>query len=112
MVEAVRLIATMLSPFAPHLAEEIAESYGAKESLQATPWPSFDPVLVVEEKRTYAVQVNGKLRGEVEVPADAEEAEVREAAEANERVRAYLDGKTIRKVIFVRNRLLNFVVSG
>lgn len=112
MAEAIRLLATMLSPIAPHIAEEICEAYGAEASLLVTPWPSADPALLVEDEKTYVIQVNGKLRGEVKVPADAGEDEVRAAAEANEKVRPHLAGKTIRKVIFVRGRLMNFVVSG
>lgn len=112
MAEAVRLLSVMLSPFAPHLAEEICEAYGATESLQASAWPEFDPALVVEDTVKYAVQVNGKLRGEVEVAAAAGQEEVRAAAEANDKVQPHLAGKTIRKVVFVKGRLVNFVVAG
>ncbi len=111
MAEAMRLLAAMLSPFAPHLAEEVAEAYGAKTSLQAGTWPAYDPSLVAAQTLVYAVQVNGKLRGEVEVEASAGEDEVRAAAEADEKVRAHLEGKTIRKAIFVKGRLMNFVVG-
>jgi leucyl-tRNA synthetase len=112
MAEAVRLLAVMLSPIAPHLAEEIAEAYGATTSLQAQAWPAFDPALVVDDSVTYAVQVNGKLRGEVAVPIDAGAEEVRAAAEADPKVQAHLAGKQVRKFVFVKGRLCNFVVSG
>jgi len=112
MVEAIRLLAVMLSPIAPHLAEEIAEAYGSTTSLQAQRWPAFDPALVVDDTVKYAVQVNGKLRGEIEVPADADEAQVRAAAEADEKVQAHLAGKQVRKFVFVKGRLCNFVVAG
>lgn len=111
MAEALRLLAAMLSPFAPHLAEEVAEAYGAAESLQAQAWPAFDPALVVEESVAYAVQVNGRLRGEVSAPADADEAAVRALAEAEPKIAAHLEGKTLRKLIFVKGRLMNFVVA-
>jgi leucyl-tRNA synthetase len=112
MAEAVRLLAVMLSPFAPHLGEELAEAYGATASLQASAWPDFDPALTVEDSVKYAVQVNGKLRGEVEMAPDAAEADVRAAAAANEKVQPYLAGKTVKKVVFVKGRLVNFVVAG
>ena len=112
MAEAVRLLAVMLSPFAPHLGEELAEAYGATACLQASEWPEFDPSLVVEDTVKYAVQVNGKLRGEVEIAPDAPEAEVRAAAEANDKVQPHLAGKAVKKVVFVKGRLVNFVVAG
>jgi len=111
LAEAVRLLAVMLSPFAPHLAEEVAEGYGATTSLQAQDWPAFDPALVVADSIVYAVQVNGKLRGEISVAAETGEADVRAAAEADAKVSPHLEGKTIRKVIFVKGRLVNFVVA-
>lgn len=111
MAEAVRLLAVMLSPIAPHIGEEIAAAYGSEGSLQEQQWPDFDPALVVDDSVTYAVQVNGKLRGQVEMPADADKDAVRAAAESNENVSAHLEGKTIRKFIFVPKRLVNFVVG-
>jgi len=114
--EALVALATLLSPFAPHVAEELWHEVmgpAAREKLLVDqPWPAFDPALVVADTVTIAVQVNGKLRGEVHAPAAAGEAEVRALAEAEERVKAHLAGKTIRKVIFVPKRLVNFVVGG
>jgi leucyl-tRNA synthetase len=75
------------------------------------PWPDFDPALVVDDVIPYAVQVNGKLRAEIRVPVDAAEADVRAAAEADEKVQAALSGKTVRKFVFVPKRLVNFVVG-
>jgi leucyl-tRNA synthetase len=74
-------------------------------------WPSYDPALVLDEVLPYAVQVNGKLRGEIRIAADAGEPEVRAAAENEEKVRAALAGKSLRKVVFVPKRLINFVVG-
>jgi leucyl-tRNA synthetase len=114
--EALLAVATLLAPFAPHVAEELWHEVlgaAARDALLAdAPWPAFDPALVVADTVTIAVQVNGKLRGEVHAPAAAGEAEVRALAEAEERVRAHLAGKTIRKIVFVPKRLLNFVVGG
>jgi leucyl-tRNA synthetase len=113
--EALVAIATLLSPFAPHVAEELWHEVmgaAAREKLVAEePWPAFDPALVAADTVTIAVQVNGKLRGEVVAAASAGEAEVRALAEADERVKAHLAGKAIRKVVFVPKRLVNFVVG-
>jgi leucyl-tRNA synthetase len=111
MGEAMRLLALVLTPFAPHISDEIAQAYGASECTVTQPWPAYDPALVVDDVLSYAVQINGKLRAEVQVPASAGEAEVRAAAEAEERVRSHLQGRSLRKVIFVPRRLVNFVVG-
>jgi leucyl-tRNA synthetase len=113
--EALVAMAALLAPFAPHAAEELwHEVLGAPvrdRLLASEPWPGFDPALVAADVVTIAVQVNGKLRGEVQAAVSAGEAEVRAMAEAEERVKAHLAGKTIRKVVFVPKRLMNFVVS-
>src|SRR5699024_4763905 len=101
MAEAIRLVALVLAPFAPHLADEIGEAYGFSGSAVEVGWPSYDEKLVVDDMLPYAVQVNGKLRAEVKVPAAAMEAEVKQAALAEAKVEAALSGKTIRKVVFV-----------
>ncbi|HZH77105.1 MAG TPA: leucine--tRNA ligase [Archangium sp.] len=111
MAEAIRMLTVVLTPFAPHLADEIAESYGGKEFTVTQGWPDFDPALVVDDVIPYAVQVNGKLRAEIRVAAEAAEADVRAAAEADERVKAAMVGKTLRKFVFVPKRLVNFVVG-
>ncbi len=113
--EALVALAALLAPFAPHAAEELWHEVmgpAARERLLADePWPSFDPALVAADVVTIAIQVNGKLRGEVQAPASAGEAEVRVLAEAEDRVKAHLAGKTVRKVVFVPRRLMNFVVG-
>ncbi len=111
MSEAIRLVTRVLTPFAPHVADAIAEGYGAKDSTLTLGWPTFDATLVVDEVLPYAVQVNGKLRGEIRIAADAGESEVRAMAEGEEKVRAALAGKALRKVVFVPKRLINFVVG-
>ncbi|MBS1149285.1 MAG: Leucyl-tRNA synthetase, partial [Myxococcaceae bacterium] len=110
MAQALKTLAVVLTPFAPHLADELASGYGLTTSTVEQPWPLFDPALVVDDVLPYAVQINGKLKAEVRVPAAATEAEVRAAAEADEKVKAALVGKTIRKVIFVPKRLINIVI--
>ncbi|HET6437405.1 MAG TPA: leucine--tRNA ligase [Anaeromyxobacter sp.] len=113
--EALLAVAALLSPFAPHVAEELwHEVLGAPARdrlLVDEPWPAFDPALVAADTVTIAVQVNGKLRGEVQVAVSAGEAEVRALAEGDEKVRAHLAGKAVRKVVFVPRRLINFVVG-
>src|SRR5512143_3919629 len=113
--EALLAVAALLAPFAPHAAEELWHEVGGaavRERLLAVePWPAHDPALVAADTVTIAVQVNGKLRGEVKAPVSAGEAEVRALAEAEERVKAHLAGKTVRKVVFVPRRLMNFVVG-
>jgi len=109
--EAVHLLTVVLTPIAPHLADEIAEAYGSKSFTVSQAWPAFDPALVVDDVIPYAVQVNGKLRAELQLPVDATEADARAAAEAEEKVQAAMAGKTLRKVVFVPKRLINFVVS-
>jgi leucyl-tRNA synthetase len=111
MAEAVHMLTVVLTPFAPHLADEISEAYGAKGFTMTQEWPAFDPALVVDDVIPYAVQVNGKLRAELRVSVDATEAEVRAAAEADEKVKAAMAGKTVRKFVFVPKRLVNFVVG-
>ncbi|HZA15107.1 MAG TPA: leucine--tRNA ligase [Myxococcaceae bacterium] len=112
MAEAVSILTFVLTPFAPHLADEIAHAYGEKTPRVSQPWPQFDPALVVDELVTYAVQVNGKLRGEIRVTPESGEGEVRAAAEGDDKVKASLAGRQIRRVVFVPRRLINFVVAG
>jgi leucyl-tRNA synthetase len=100
----------LLSPFAPHLAEELWARLGHTTSVALARWPEADPALLVDETLALVVQVNGKRRGEVRVPKDADEAAVRAAVLADETVRRHLQGKEPRRVIVVPGRLVNVVV--
>jgi leucyl-tRNA synthetase len=100
----------LLAPFAPHIAEELWQQIGQEGSIHISSWPAHDERLLVEDTATIVIQVNGKLRGEVQIAADADEATVTEAAKANPKVAGYLEGQTIRKTIYVPNKLINFVV--
>jgi leucyl-tRNA synthetase len=100
----------MLSPFAPHLAEELWARLGRTGSVALAPWPEADPALLVDETIALVVQVNGKRRSEVRVPKDADEAAVRAAVLGDETVQRHLAGKEPRKVIVVPGRLVNVVV--
>jgi leucyl-tRNA synthetase len=107
---AAEVLVLLLSPMAPHLGEELWQRLGHAQSLAYEPWPEADPALLVSDVVTLVVQVNGKKRDEIEVPADADEAAVREAVLAREGVRRHLEGREPRKVILVPGRLVNIVV--
>ena len=99
-----------LSPFAPHLGEELWQFLGHDKTLAYEPWPKFDPAALVEDEIEIPVQVMGKLRGRVKVPLAATPAEMESAAKANADVAKFLEGKTIVKVVAVPKRMVNFVV--
>ncbi len=101
----------MLAPFAPHIAEEIWARLGHSKTLTRRPWPTFDPAKLAETAIEIPVQVNGKLRGKVTVPADAPEAEILAAARQDAGVQPHLAGKTVVKELYVPKRLVNFVVK-
>ncbi|MGY1741049.1 MULTISPECIES: leucine--tRNA ligase [unclassified Blastococcus] len=101
----------MVAPLAPHIAEELWSRLGHGESLAWAPFPEADERWLVEDTVEVAVQVNGKVRAQVTVPADADAAALEAAARAEEKVAAQLAGKTVRRVIAVPGRLVNFVVG-
>ena len=100
----------LLSPFAPHIAEELWERLGKAPSVATQPWPEYDPVLVAHDRLTIPIQVNGKLRSKIEVPADSSEEQVVRLARQDAKLSEWLQGKTPRKVIYVEKKLVNFVV--
>ena len=100
----------LLSPFAPHLAEELWKRIGKVPSIALEPWPTYDPALVVKEEMTIPLQVNGKLRSKVVVPADSSKEEILAAAQQDDKLLEWLKGATPRKVIYVEKKLVNFVV--
>ncbi|MBI2395360.1 MAG: leucine--tRNA ligase [Deltaproteobacteria bacterium] len=110
-VPAAKAFTMILSPFAPHLCEELWERLGEKESLAYAPWPSFDPALTVDDEVEIAVQVNGKVRSRVKLRRDATEADARAAVASDEAVLQHTRGKTEKKVIYVPGRILNFIVG-
>jgi leucyl-tRNA synthetase len=109
--EALRILAQLISPFMPHLAEECWEKLGFIEFCAVAPWPEADPALTARNTVTLPIQVNGKKRGEIETAKGAPEAEVRAAALANPVVAQFLEGQTIRKVIVVPDRIVNIVAG-
>jgi leucyl-tRNA synthetase len=114
----------LLYPFAPHIAEELHQLISAQanklvsesankrisKSLQQEKWPKFDPAKIIESHVEIAVQVNGKFKGKIQVPNNAPQAEVEATSKASDAVAKALEGQTIKRVIFVPNRLINFVV--
>jgi leucyl-tRNA synthetase len=100
----------MLAPLAPHVAEEIWQRLGHERSLARRPWPTFDAAKLVESTMDLPVQVNGKLRDKITVPADADEATILETAEKAPGIKQWIDGKVIKKRIYVPKKLVNLVV--
>jgi leucyl-tRNA synthetase len=101
----------LLSPMAPHIAEELWQALGHSESLAHTPWPAYDPKHIQESTVEIPVQINGKIRGRITVPVAAAEEEVKQAALADPRVMKYVEGGSIRKMIIVPKKLVNIVVG-
>jgi leucyl-tRNA synthetase len=100
----------LLAPFAPHIAEELWGELGQAGSVHVSAWPAWDESLIAEETITLAVQVNGKVRAEIEVPSDVGEAEAIQLAKADTKVAAQLTGKQIKKAIYVPGRLVSLVI--
>ena len=100
----------LLNPFAPHMTEEMNELMGYSELLCRTPWPAYEESALVADTVEYGIQVNGKVRARVSLPADLDKAAVEQAALAAEPVQPFLSGKTVRKVIVVKN-IVNIVVG-
>jgi leucyl-tRNA synthetase len=104
--------ALLLSPFAPHLAEELWSILGHQESLAYAAWPTWDEKYLIESEIEIPVQINGKLRAKILVPAGADAATLQSLAEANATIQPLLAGKQIVKVVAVPGRMVNFVVKG
>jgi len=100
----------LLSPFAPHIAEELWQALGHAATLAYEPWPEFDEAMLREDTIEIPVQINGKLRAVIQVPADADQRALEQAARAQPKIAEALVGKTVHKVIVVPKRMVNFVV--
>ena len=101
----------MMSPIVPHLTEELWESIGNSFSIHKQEWPKYDSDLATHEEITLVVQVNGKLRDRIQAPAELEEEGAKQIAFSSEKVEGYLQGKEIKKIIYIKGRLINIVVS-
>ncbi|GJL51475.1 MAG: leucine--tRNA ligase [Nitrospirales bacterium] len=100
----------LLAPFAPHMAEELWEMLGHSPSVAWQPWPDYDPALLVAKEMTIPLQINGKLRSKIQVPADWTKDQIVKHAEQDAKLQESLQGKEPRKVIYVEKKLINFVV--
>ena len=109
--EAIDALVVMISPFAPHMAEELWQMLGHPDTLAAAKWPTFDAAVAKAAEVVVPVQVNGKLRARITAPADASEDQLRELALADSAVQAHTSGKTIRKVVVAKGPLVSIVVS-
>ncbi|HCV89089.1 MAG TPA: leucine--tRNA ligase, partial [Alphaproteobacteria bacterium] len=106
----IETLTRLIYPMAPHIAEEMWQALGHDTMLAVTAWPEADPALLTDDSIEIGVQVNGKLRDTVSLPRDAEEDEARATALASAGVIRYLEGREPRKVIVVKNRIINVVV--
>ncbi len=109
-LETARTFAKLLSPVAPHLADELWEALKGEGFAVDQGWPTFDPALLCSDTMTLAVQVNGKLRGDINISSTATKEEIILAAKEVENVKKYLDGSTIKKEIYVPSKLVSFVI--
>ena len=105
-----RLLLTLMNPVAPHITEELNEMMGY-EVLENSTWPSYDEDKLIEKTFDIAVQVNGKLRGTINISIDDSEDEIKEKALSCEKVKKHIDGKKIVKVIVIKNKIVNVVVK-
>lgn len=101
----------LLSPFAPHIAEELWEKMGRTSSIFLEKWPKWDEKLIVDETITMVLQVNGKVRDTIFVPADIAEEDIKKLALASKKVQKFIDGKEVQKTIFVKGKLVNIVTA-
>ncbi|MBO9710055.1 MAG: leucine--tRNA ligase [Caulobacter sp.] len=109
--EALEILARLISPFTPHLAEEAWARLGKAGMVVDAKWPVADPALAADDERVLPIQINGKRRGEIKVKAGTAEAEVEKIALADQNVMAHLEGMTVRKVIVVKDRIVNIVAG-
>jgi leucyl-tRNA synthetase len=109
--DALLAFARLIAPFTPHLAEECWARMGGEGMVVEAPWPEYDPALTEDAVKTLPVQVNGKRRGEISAPAGAEQAEVEQILRDDPEIAKRLEGLTIRKIIVVKDRIVNIVAA-
>ncbi len=109
--EGLGIILRLLAPIAPHVTHHLWRELGFGEDVLQTAWPAVDEQALATDTIELVVQVNGKVRGKIQVPADADQATIEQAAQANENVQRFLEGKTVRKVIVVPGKLVNIVAN-
>lgn len=111
LYEAIHSLILLLAPFAPHVAEELWDRLGEAPSVARQPWPQHDPILVASDRLTIPIQVNGKLRSKIEVPAEWSEEQIKSCAKSDPKVLEWITGKTITKEVYVARKLLSLVVT-
>lgn len=109
--EGIKTLVLLLAPFAPHIGEELWHQLGHRESVHLQAWPQVDPSALVADEMTLVIQINGKTRGAIEVPASASREELEQYARESDVGQRYLEGQTMKKVIVVPGKLINFVVG-
>jgi leucyl-tRNA synthetase len=105
-------IIQLLYPFVPHLMSELWQSLGKSQPLDQIPWPEYSPEALEEEQLLIVLQVNGKVRGKMTVPADIQRDQVETDALAEPRVKAFIGGKKVQRIVYVPRRLVNIVLEG
>jgi leucyl-tRNA synthetase len=101
----------LLSPFAPHIAEEIWQKLGGSKSIFNEPWPQWDEALTKEDEIELVVQINGKLRNRIMIPSDMDEDAVRDKALQDKKIAQYIDDKPVKKIIVIKRKLVNIVIE-
>ena len=109
--EGLEAVTLLLAPITPHISHELWKQLGHADAVIDAGWPAVDESALVQDNLTLVIQVNGKLRGQIEMPASATREEIEAAARVNENVLRFVDGLTIRKVIVVPGKLVNIVAS-
>ncbi|MFR0611827.1 leucine--tRNA ligase [Limosilactobacillus balticus] len=110
-VEYMKGFVKMIAPIMPHMAEELWSQFGESETITYQPWPTYDPKALVEDEVEMIVQVNGKVRAKIKMAKDTDRDEAQQLALANEHVKKFTDGKDIKKVIVVPNKIVNIVAK-
>ena len=107
---AIEMMLVLMAPFTPYITEELWARTGREYSIHNRPWPEYDPDIAAEDEITLVVQVNGKVRDRLQVPADISEEEAKKLAVESDGAQRHMDGKEPRKVIVVQKKLVNIVV--
>jgi leucyl-tRNA synthetase len=110
--EGLEAIILLLAPFVPHVASELWQQSAHSQRLDQVPWPSYSEAALEEEHLLIVVQVNGKVRGKMTVPADITQGRIEASAIADAKVMSFCDGKKIKRVVYVPRRLVNIVLEG
>jgi len=109
--EGLWILLRLLSPITPHICDYLWRELGFGEDIINAPWPEADPAALLQDEIKYVIQINGKVRSEVVVPADANDELIRREALGNEKVERFINGNTVKKIIVVPGRLVNIVVT-